>query len=96
MSAGEQKKIREDLIYYNECYHIVGVLLSVYNQLGYGFDEKTYQKAVAEALRIAGHHFSTAHINQLYQYLVAKNLKLGILAYFAPRGVHYKRIVNLV
>lgn len=133
MTAGGQKNIREDLVYYNECYKIVGILLSVYNQLGYGYDEKTYQKAIAIALRKAGYkfteqlyvpvifegkvidknyfdfliediivleikrgdHFSTAHIKQVYEYLVAKNLKLGILAYFAPHGVHYKRIVNL-
>ena len=124
---------KDDIVYYNECYKIVGILLNVYNQLGYGYDEKTYQKAVAEALNLLGYHFveqlyapvifegkvvgrnyfdflieniivleikrgdhfSTAHINQLYRYLVAKNLKLGILAYFAPHGVHYKRIVNL-
>jgi GxxExxY protein len=43
-----------------------------------------------------GDHFSTAHIKQVYEYLVVKKLKLGILAYFAPRGIHYKRIVNLI
>lgn len=42
-----------------------------------------------------GDHFSKSHIDQVYQYLVSKDLKLGILAYFAPRGVHYKRIVNI-
>lgn len=124
---------KEDLVYYDECYKIVGLILAVHNELGYGYDEKTYQKALAESLRINGYHFieqlyapvmfgdkvvgrnyfdflieniivveikkgdhfSTAHINQLYRYLVSKNLKLGILAYFAPRGVHYKRVVNL-
>lgn len=133
MTAGEQKNKREDLVYYDECYKVVGILLSVYNQLGYGYEEKTYQKAIAIALKNAGYkfieqlyapvvfegkvidknffdflieniivleikrgvHFSTAHIKQVYEYLVAKKLKLGILAYFAPRGVHYKRIVNL-
>ncbi len=124
---------RDGLVYKDECYRIVGSVMNVFNQLGYGYDEKTYQKAVAEALRQAGFkfteqlyapvmfgdkivgrnffdflieniivlelkkgdHFSSAHIKQVYQYLVAKNLKLGILVYFAPRGVHYKRIVNL-
>jgi GxxExxY protein len=124
---------QEDLIYKDECYKIVGIILDVYNQLGYGYDEKTYQKAIAEALKQAGYtfteqlyapiifkdkiigknffdflieniivleikkgdHFSNVHIKQVYQYLVSKNLKLGILAYFAPRGVHFKRIVNL-
>ncbi|MBL8030554.1 MAG: GxxExxY protein [Candidatus Doudnabacteria bacterium] len=42
-----------------------------------------------------GDRFSKTHIDQVNQYLVSKNLKLGILAYFAPNKVHYKRIVNL-
>lgn len=133
MTAGDTKKIREDLVYYDECYKIIGIVMSVYNQLGYGFEEKTYQKAIAIALEKSGFkfkeqlyapvvfegkvidknffdflieniivleikrgdHFSTAHIKQVYEYLVAKKLKLGILAYFAPRGIHYKRIVNV-
>ena len=128
-----QKNKREDLVYYDECYRIIGIVMSVYNQLGYGYDEKTYQKAVAIALRNAGfkfveqfyspvifegkvidknfldflidgiiilelkrgNHFSTAHIKQVYEYLVIKKLKLGLLVYFAPQGIHYKRIVNL-
>ncbi len=124
---------REDLIYAGECYKIVGILMSVFNELGHGYEEKTYQKAVAIALQKAGwkfveqlyspvvyegkvidrnffdflindiivleikrgDHFSSVHIKQVYEYLKSKKLKLGILAYFAPRGVHYKRIVNL-
>lgn len=133
MSMAGGKLKREDLVYYDECYRIIGVVMSVYNELGYGHEEKTYQKAVAIALKNSGFkfleqlyapvmfagkvidrnffdfliekiivleikrgdHFSTAHIKQVYEYLVAKNLKLGILVYFAPRGIHYKRVVNL-
>jgi GxxExxY protein len=62
MTAGGQKNIREDLVYYHECYKIVGVLLSVYNQLGYGYEEKTYQKAIAISLKKEGHKF----VEQLY------------------------------
>lgn len=42
-----------------------------------------------------GDKFCKAHIDQLYNYLVANNLQLGILAYFGPNQLHYKRIVNL-
>ena len=35
------------LLYPELSYEIVGVLFSVYNQLGYGYQEKYYQRAVA-------------------------------------------------
>ena len=124
---------RQDLIHPDLGYKIVGVLLNVYKQLGYGLYEKSYQKAMALGLKKAGlvfveqlyapvlfdgvvvarnyldfvveglvavelkrgDKFSKAHIEQLYNYLVANNLQLGILAYFAPSRLHYKRIVNI-
>ena len=130
-----EKKIlhRNDLVYPELSYKIVGILYEVYNNLGYGLSEKTYQKATAEGMKDAdmefsqqvyfpilykgkkigsnyldfliekkvvlelkkGDRFAKAHIDQIYQYLVVSKLKLGILAYFAPRNVHFKRIVNL-
>jgi len=42
-----------------------------------------------------GDRFAKAHIDQVYQYLISKQLRLGILAYFAPKKLHFKRIVNL-
>jgi GxxExxY protein len=125
---------RQDLIYPELSFKIVGVLFNVYGQLGYGLYEKTYQKAVALGLKQVGikfveqlyapvtfenkvvgknyfdflvedkivvelkrgDKFTKAHIDQVYNYLVAKNLKLGILVYFGPRGLHYKRILNIV
>lgn len=127
------KRIREDLIYPELCYRIVGVLFDVYNILGTGHLEKVYQKAVAEGLRKVnlqfqeqlyspveylgkvvgknyfdfliedkvvlelkkGDKFSKTHIDQVNQYLVSRDLRLGILAYFTPNKVHYKRIVNI-
>ncbi len=127
------KNLREDLLYPELSYKIVGILFDVYNELGHGYLEKVYQKAVAVRLAQAGikfieqlyapvfldgvvigknffdfliegkvvleikkgDHFSLAHIKQVNQYLVVNNLQLGILAYFAPRTVHFKRIVNL-
>ncbi|MFQ6049745.1 MAG: GxxExxY protein [Candidatus Paceibacterales bacterium] len=40
-------------------------------------------------------YFSTKDIEQLYAYLKATGLKLGILAHFTRTGVKFKRIVNL-
>jgi len=124
---------RDDLVYPELSYQIIGILFDVYNKLGYGLTEKTYQRAVSTAFKNSkiriqeqvyspltyagvkvarnyfdflvdgkvvleikkGDRFSKSHIDQLYQYLKSKNLKLGILAYFAPRNPHFKRIVNL-
>jgi len=129
----QTKNIREDLVHKELCFKIVGILLEVYNTLGYGYAEKVYQKAIAAALKAAGlnfveqlympvifqgkvvgknyfdfliegtvvleikkgDYFSNIHIKQVYQYLLSKNLELGILAYFAPRALKWKRIVNL-
>ncbi len=56
------------------------------------FDFLVEGKVVIELKR--GDKFAKAHIDQVYNYLVAKNLYLGILAYFGPNGLHYKRILN--
>ncbi|MBI4049350.1 MAG: GxxExxY protein [Candidatus Doudnabacteria bacterium] len=126
-------KFRADLLYPELSYQVVGILFDVYNQLGYGFAEKTYQKAIAAALKSSklkyreqvyapvsykgeivasnyfdflidnklvleikkGDRFAKSHIDQLFQYLVNQKLKLGILAYFAPHRIHFKRIVNV-
>jgi len=122
-----------ELIYEDLSRKVIGILFNVYNTLGYGHPEKTYQKALAAAFRQAninfkeqlyspvyfngelvgknyfdfevedkmvveikkGNHFSKIHIDQVYQYLISKKLKLGLLAYFAPTRVHWKRVVNL-
>lgn len=57
------------------------------------FDFLIENKLVLEIKK--GDKFVKVHIEQLYQYLVVSKLKLGILAYFAPRNLHFKRIVNL-
>ncbi|MCL5795213.1 MAG: GxxExxY protein [Patescibacteria group bacterium] len=43
----------------------------------------------------SGSVYSKNNINQIYSYLKANNLKLGILANFTKNGVKFKRIVNL-
>jgi len=39
-----QKLRRQDLIYPELSYQIIGILFEVYNQLGSGYHEKYYQK----------------------------------------------------
>lgn len=40
-------------------------------------------------------YFSKKDISQLYSYLKAKKLKLGIIAHFTNTGVKFKRVVNI-
>ncbi|MEK7161661.1 MAG: GxxExxY protein [Patescibacteria group bacterium] len=46
--------LRDDLVYKDECYRIVGVIYKVFKELGGDLLEKHYQKAVSVALRLAG------------------------------------------
>lgn len=48
------KNLRDDLLYPDLSYKIVGVLFDVYNKLGHGYQEKHYEKAVALALDSVG------------------------------------------
>lgn len=48
------KNFRDDLVYPELSYKIVGILFDVYNKLGYGYQEKHYEKAVALAFNSAG------------------------------------------
>ena len=57
------------------------------------FDFCVENKVVVELKR--GDKFVKTHIDQVYSYLVAKKLQLGILVYFGPNRMHYKRIINL-
>ena len=50
----EQKKLlRDDVIYPELSYQIIGILFSVFNSLGYGYKEKYYQIAIANELETA-------------------------------------------
>ena len=40
-------------------------------------------------------YFSKTDIDQLYGYLRAVNLKLGIIAHFTKSGVKFKRVLNI-
>lgn len=125
--------IKKDVLYPELSYKIVGILYEVYNELGYGFQEKYYEKAVAKAFEQKGlsykeqlhiplefkgekigdyfldflvddkvvlelkrgDQFSKKNIDQVYAYLKAKDLKLGIIAQFTSKGLKFKRIVNI-
>ncbi len=41
---------RDKVIYKDLSYKIVGMLYEVYNELGYGYQEKTYENAIAKIL----------------------------------------------
>lgn len=124
---------RKDLLFPELSYQIIGILFEVYNELGYGFQEQYYQRAIESkfkeinisfkqqvpikikfkeneigryfldfiienkiALEIKkGERFLKTNIDQLYAYLKVTGLKLGILANFTPKGLQFKRIVNL-
>jgi GxxExxY protein len=123
---------RKDLLYPELSYQIIGVLFDVYNTLGYGYQEKYYQRAISNrfkkinlslkeqvpveikfqgneigkyfldfiiedkiVLEIKKDNFLKTDFDQLYAYLKATGLKLGILGNFTKRGLQFKRIVNL-
>jgi GxxExxY protein len=45
---------RNDLLYPKLNYQIVGILFTVFNDLGYRYKEKYYQRAIAEELKSVG------------------------------------------
>ena len=51
LQMGTRKVIKEDLLYPEFSYQIIGILFEVYNTLGYGYQEKYYQKAIAALLK---------------------------------------------
>jgi len=121
------------VIYPELSYKIIGIIFEVYNDLGYGYQEKYYQRAITklfrridiefrEQVRIPlkfqndkignyfldflienkivleikrGNRFSKRDIQQIYAYLKASRLKLGILINFTSKGVKFKRILNI-
>ena len=47
-------KNKINLVYKELSYEIIGVLFRVFNELGYGYNEKYYERAVFEALKDKG------------------------------------------
>lgn len=65
--------IKKDLIYPELSYKIVGILFDVYNELGGGYREKYYQKAIALTLKKEKLLFK----EQVYIPLVFKGESIG-------------------
>lgn len=64
---------RKDIIYSDLSYKVIGILFDVFNQLGYGYQEKYYQKAIAIS-------FSESKIKfkqEVYSPLKFNNQKVG-------------------
>jgi len=123
---------RKDILYPDLSYRIIGILFEVYNNLGPGYLERYYQKAIASLLETAkisfqeqasikvkirykeitkgiidfiiedkiileikkGDRIFKSNIDQIYSYLKATGLKLGIIANFTRKGLEFKRIIN--
>lgn len=124
-----------ELIFKEESYEIVGAALKIFNELGFGYQEKYYYRGLKNALLELGfkvqeqlctpliaagksigryyldflveknsakiiielkvaNEIYPQHIRQVYGYLKANNLRLGILIVFSKKGVLQKRIVN--
>jgi GxxExxY protein len=65
---------KQDLLFPELSYEIVGALIEVYKALGSGLPEKIYQKAIAEELRSRGIKFQ----EQVRVNLIYKDLPVGI------------------
>ena len=60
----ESKRI--DLVYPDLSYKVVGILFDVYNELGFGFSESHYQKAISLALIEKNIKFKEQVYNPVY------------------------------
>jgi len=65
---------RKDLVYPELSYQIVGMLFEVFRELGSGYQEKYYQKAIAKELKYCGIKYG----EQVPVPLVYKGDKIGI------------------
>ncbi|MBI2122143.1 MAG: GxxExxY protein [Candidatus Sungbacteria bacterium] len=45
---------KKDLLYPDLSYQVVGILFEVFNELGYQYQEKYYQRAISKSLHLVG------------------------------------------
>ncbi|MFZ2154067.1 MAG: GxxExxY protein [Candidatus Moraniibacteriota bacterium] len=84
------KEIKEEKVIYKELsYRIVGILFEVYNDLGYGYQEKYYERAVIECFKEANINFK----NQVAYKVKFKNAEIG--KYFLDFLVEDKVVLEL-
>lgn len=67
------KNLRDDLLYPELSYKIIGILFEVSNSIGAGCLEKYYQRATAVALKEAGLKFK----EQVYTPVFFKDIQVG-------------------
>lgn len=48
---------RQDLVYPELCFQIVGALFETFKELGHGYQERYYQRAIANELKLQGLNF---------------------------------------
>ncbi len=82
-------KYREDLVYKELSYQIVGIMFNVYNELGYGYQEKYYQRAIERSLSDMGIAFR----KQVLCDIIFKGSKIG--KYYLDFLVDDKVVVEL-
>jgi len=80
---------RNDLIYPDLCYQIIGILFEIYRQLGGGYHEKYYQRIVASELAKCGLHYK----EQVFAPLIYKENKVG--NYFLDFVIENKIVLEL-
>ena len=95
------KKIRayalKNAIAYNGKANSGSVLSALFNE---GLKKEEVKRVMPEINKIVleikcGERFSRESIDQVFSYLKANNLKLGILAQFTKEKVRFRRILNL-
>ncbi len=69
----KNKLQRNDLLYPELSYQIVGILFDVSNKMGYGYQEKYYQKAISERLKEIGLPFK----EQVFVEIIFDDNKIG-------------------
>ena len=80
---------RKELVYPDLSYKIVGILFDVYNELGFGYSESHYQKAIAISLRENNIKFK----EQVYLPIQFKNEIIG--KYFLDYLIEDKAILEI-
>ena len=64
------------MLYQQESYNIIGAAMEVHKVIGTGFTEPVYHE----------------HLSQVYNYLKASGMKLGLLINFGRDSLMYERI----
>jgi len=123
-----------ELLHKDKTEIIIGIMLDVYNELGFGYREKYFERAIIKEankqgilinsqvnipvkykgekigdsrldlifynlvlveLKV-GKRFIKQDFDQLNEYLQLLKLQVGLLVLFAPAGVRFRRVVNIL